>query len=365
MLPQPPGPTDRAPQPQAQQAAPAATPPAPGTVGASTSLSQPGYLGAPATVAPTTYAAQGANPQVAGANSSNAAQLDLHSLLSQWQAPTQASAVGNVSAPGLDSGLLNSLGSNQTIAALLQGFAPQAAQSTQNLNQTLANFGVTGGQNVAANTQLQAQLAAALSPSIASAIQNSQGNQLNAGEFGAGQTQQANLANQSTHLSQNNLNAQLQGTNVGQQNSALLSALGINTSNQQQTNLANQQAQNQGMEFNANAVNQGNQFNANAGNQAGQFNANSSNAAANYNANAQNATNAANVSQFNNSNQTALNQMINDYLAQLGQFGNINGAGQNAGNQNAINYGQDISTSDPLGELIGAAKAAAPFIAGA
>lgn len=48
-------------------------------------------------------------------------------------------------------------------------------------------------------------------------------------------------------------------------------------------------------------------------------------------------------------------------------FNQINTGGQNAGNQNAINYGQDITTTpDPFAQVFGGlvqgAQAAAPFL---
>src|SRR5271166_2522236 len=84
---------------------------------------------------------------------------------------------------------------NATIQELLAGFAPQAQSAGNNLNQTLADFGINGGQAVSAMSQLQAQLGGALAPSIAGAIQNSQGNLLQGGEFNAGATNATNAAN--------------------------------------------------------------------------------------------------------------------------------------------------------------------------
>lgn len=262
-------------------------------------LFQPGYLGAPTTVAPT---------------NTNAAQTDLSKLLAGWQNPQGPQAAGAIDP--------TQFGSNQTIMQLLQGFAPQAQRSTNNLNQTLADFGVSGGQAVGANTQLQAQLAAALGPSIASAIQNSQGNTLSA----LGQ-------NQGAEVSQNNLAAQLRGTNAGQYNAAFASGLGQNTANEQQTNLANQSA---------------------------------ANTANGYNADIFNRTNAANVSQQNQSQQQAITNMLNQYYAQMGAFNQINSGGQGAANNQAIQYGSQVTQqADPFTTIFGAAKAAAPYFVGA
>ncbi len=75
---------------------------------------------------------------------------------------------------------------NATIQQILTGFAPQAQNSENQLNQTLADFGVNGGQAVGAMSQLQGQLAGALGPTLANAIQGSQGMQLQGGEFNSG-----------------------------------------------------------------------------------------------------------------------------------------------------------------------------------
>lgn len=76
---------------------------------------------------------------------------------------------------------------SQVIQQILQGFAPMAASSENALNSTLAASGLAGGPNVGAQTELQAQLASALAPSLANAIQ-----------FSQGQQQQAGLANTAT-----------------------------------------------------------------------------------------------------------------------------------------------------------------------
>lgn len=83
--------------------------------------------------------------------------------------------------------LLNSLGPQQTIGALQNSVAPQYQQQDQQMMQMLATAGLapssTAGQT-AFNNLAQQQLAG-ISPAMASAIQNSQGNQLNAGQFNA------------------------------------------------------------------------------------------------------------------------------------------------------------------------------------
>ncbi len=84
----------------------------------------------------------------------------------------------------LDPNFMQSLGPQSTIQQILQGFAPQAQQSTNALNSQLAAMGVEGGPALDAQTRMQGQLASSLAPSLAQAIQNSQGNQLQGNEFG-------------------------------------------------------------------------------------------------------------------------------------------------------------------------------------
>ena len=46
--------------------------------------------------------------------------------------------------------------------------------------------------------------------------------------------------------------------------------------------------------------------------------------------------------------------MLNQYYAQLGDFSNINTSGQGASNQNAVNYGNDITTTpNPFVQIFG------------
>jgi hypothetical protein len=252
-----------------------------GTTGATAnygSLFQPGYLGAPATTQATT-AAPGT--------------VNLGQLFSGWQGASQ-----------LSPGLTNSLGAGSTIQQLLAGLQPQAQNASNQLTQTLADYGVGGGQAVGAQDQLQSQLMASIAPSIASAIQNSQANQLGAGEFNSG----------------------AQNTNTNALNSIFGSTLGQNANNLQSTN---------------------------------QFNAGQLNTSAQNNANAMNSTNAANVGQYNQSNATTLQDLMSQYYAQLGAFNQINTGGQTAGNQNAVNYGQDITVSDPFAQIFGPLMGAA------
>ena len=97
-----------------------------------------------------------------------------------------------------------------TIQQILQGFQPQAQQSTSNLNSTLAAMGIVGGGAQQAQDALQGQLASSLAPTLAQAIQGSQGTQLNQAQTNAA------AANQMTGL---NLQDQMY-TNFANQNAA-------------------------------------------------------------------------------------------------------------------------------------------------
>src|SRR5271166_2313802 len=101
------------------------------------------------------------------------------------QAPPQAQATyyGGTSDP------------SQVIQQILQGFAPQVQSSQNALNSTLAESGLAGGPNVSAQEQLQGQLASGIAPSIANAIQFSQGQQQQAGLANTGYANQFTLQN--------------------------------------------------------------------------------------------------------------------------------------------------------------------------
>jgi hypothetical protein len=264
-----------------QQQAPVAQ--AAATTGTS-SLFQPGYLGAPATVNPALVNA----PTASGTTAQGT------------YAPTSQ----------LSQGLLGSLGSGATIQQLLQGYAPQEQNGQNQLTQMLANFGVGGGQAVGAENQFQGQEAAGLAPSIAAAIQNSQANQLGAGEFDTS---------------------------------------ALNTGSQFNANLG--QANNQ---FNATQGQQNNQFNAGNALTAALNNQQSTNSAAGQNATDINSTNLTNTNIQNTAQQQELSDLLNQYALQLGSFNAINTGGQSAGNQNAVNYGQDITVQqDPFTQIFG------------
>ena len=74
----------------------------------------------------------------------------------------------------------NQFGPKQSIQDILAGFEPQARMAQSDLNSQLAAAGIVGGGATGATQALQGQLTSSLAPTLASAIQNSQGMQLTA-----------------------------------------------------------------------------------------------------------------------------------------------------------------------------------------
>ena len=159
---------------------------------------QPNYLGAPPTLAGTYGTAAQYNPTT-----------------------YNPSVIGQ--------GLINQLTPEQTIAALNQSVAPQEQQQNQQLMQMLAASGISPGSTAgqtAYNNLAQQQLAG-ISPAIASAIQNSQGNLLNAAGTNIGALNSAGQYNAGAY----NTGGQYNATNA--QNMGLYNAGVANTVSQQ------------------------------------------------------------------------------------------------------------------------------------
>lgn len=74
----------------------------------------------------------------------------------------------------------NQFGPQSTIKEILAGFEPQARMAQSDLNSQLAAAGIVGGGATGATQALQGQLTSSLAPTLASAIQGSQGLQLTA-----------------------------------------------------------------------------------------------------------------------------------------------------------------------------------------
>jgi hypothetical protein len=228
-------------------------------------------------------------------------------------APAATQNLGQVS--GIANSGMPNLSSNATIQQLLQGFQPQVTEQNGQLAQQLAQFGLSGGPAVAAQNNLDVQQTQAEAPSIASAIQNSQANQLNQAQYGSTAQLNALNANQSATNSQNQLQGQLS----------------------QQTGLANQDAANTANTANVGAIN---------------------------------STTAANTAAQNSAQAAYLAQMQQQWLDQFSAFNSINDAGLGAQNNIAVQGEQNFgtpSTADPysgLGSALGSiyaptAKAAA------
>lgn len=168
----------------------------------------------------------------------NAAQKQPNPLQPSYLpgAPQGAATVGRATtgrASTLSPQQINALGPQATLQQILAGFQPQARQAQGALNSQLAGMGIVGGGAQGATQDLQGQLASSLAPTLASAIQNSQGMQL-----GAEQGNQ-NAQNAMTGLNVGATNQQTLA-NQGAQNQMT----GMNVGNVMNTNLANQQAAN-------------------------------------------------------------------------------------------------------------------------
>lgn len=209
-----------------------------------------------------------------------------------------------------------------TIQQILQGFQPEATQQQGQLNQQLAAAGLSGGPALAAQQQLATRQTQALAPAIAQAIQQSQQNQLQAGEFGSNALIQA-----------------LTG-NVGALNTAAQQQAGLT----QQAGLANQSA-----------LNSAKQLQAQLAQQAGLANADAANTANTANVGAWNTTLASNVAAQNAARQAYLQQLQQQWLDQFSAFNSINdaalGAQNNIAVQGAENFGAPTGSSDAYAGL--------------
>lgn len=293
----------------------------------------PSYYGG-AQVGPTsTYG----GAQVSPAATYGGAQLGSTALLN----PSQISSIVSGNSPDLSA--------NATIQQILQGFQPEQQQQQAALNQQLAASGLSGGPAVAAQNQLNTQLTQALAPTIASAIQNSQANQLNQGQFASNALIQALTGNVGAVNTAQQQQAQLN------QQAGLANQSAINSGNQLQANLLQQAGL-----ANQSAVNSGNQLQAQLLQQAGLANADAANTANTANVGAYNTGLASNVSAQNAAQQNYLSQLQQQWLDQFSAFNSINdaalGAQNNIAVQGAENFGTpaDVSSAySGLGTALG------------
>jgi hypothetical protein len=224
----------------------------------------------PTTINPATLAQ--VNPTLYGGTSESPTSL---------QSLSQVSGIANSGTPNLSA--------NSTIQQILQGFQPQVTEQNGQLAQQLAQFGLSGGPAVAAQNNLDVQQTQAEAPTIASAIQNSQLNQLNQSQYSDTAQTNALAANQTA-------------TNANNQAQASLN---------QQTGLANQDAANTANTANVGAIN---------------------------------STTAANTAAQNSAQAAYLQQMQQQWLDQFSAFNSINDAGLGAQNNIAVQGAENFGT---------------------
>lgn len=157
--------------------------------------------------------------------------------------PQGVAATGSAST--LSPAQLAALGPQQTLAQIMAGFQPQARQSTAALNDTLAASGIVGGGAQGAQQLLQGQLASSLAPTLANAIQTSQGNVLGAEETNMGALNTQTLANQAARNQMTGTNLQDWMTQGLANQQASNTMTGMNVEDWMRTNMANQGAANQ------------------------------------------------------------------------------------------------------------------------
>jgi hypothetical protein len=95
----------------------------------------------------------------------------------------------------------NQFGPGQTLKQIMAGFMPQARMAQSDLNSQLAAAGIVGGGATGATQALQGQLTSSLAPTLANAIQTSQGMQLGA-EQGNQQATDASRSQLANYLMQ-------------------------------------------------------------------------------------------------------------------------------------------------------------------
>jgi len=232
----------------------------------------------------------------------------------------QASQINPLLTQGITNANTPDLSSNAQIQQILQAFQPQARQGQAQLQDQLAASGLSGGPAIAAQNNLQSQQTQALAPTLAAAIQQSQSNQLGAGQFNTTQLMNTLTGNMSALNSNNQLQANLQ----------------------QQAGMGNQSAQNSQSQLQA-QLNQ----------QAGLANQDAINTANTTNVGAQNVVNATNTAGTNQANQNYLSAMMQQYQNQFAAFNGVNDAGLNTQNtiasSGANNYG--TAGSNPFADI--------------
>ena len=282
-------------------------------------LFQPGYNNNPTQVDPTFFGGTDLQNavQYGGTNVGPASTTQGASAGNAAQAAGANLGFGNV-----DPGLLAMLNPQSTMDQINQGFLPEQQQQQRQLQQALAEAGIVGGAAVNAETNLGRNQTAAMAPTLANAIQNSQSNMLSAANTGSGLLQQTGQFNVGAQNDMSRYNAGLQ-QQTGQ----------FNAGQEQELTKLLASLQQQNGQFNAGNQNDMlKQYSAQQ-QQTGIANTGAANNATQINAGAQNAVDASNVNSFNSANQQMLQQIMQQYYAQMqGKQSAILG-GQSAGNQ--------------------------------
>lgn len=99
------------------------------------------------------------------------------------------------------------LSPRHTLAEIMRGFRPVQRQATSALNNTLAASGIVGGGAQGAQQTLQGQLAASIAPTLAQAIQGSQGMELGQAQGNAGAANQMTNTNLADWMQTNMFNS--------------------------------------------------------------------------------------------------------------------------------------------------------------
>lgn len=124
--------------------------------------------------------------------------------------PLQPTYVNNppmVNPTTLGGDFLSQFSPDQSIGQILNYAGPAFNKAQNSLNDQLAAMGMFGGPAASATGALNSQLLSSLGPMLSQAVQQSQGNMLNAGEFNANALNQGNYFNAQNIIGANNANA--------------------------------------------------------------------------------------------------------------------------------------------------------------
>ena len=153
-------------------------------------------------------APQAPNPQQAAAPGGSLSNI-LASLGVSNVSPLQPTYLNNppiVNPATLGGNFLSQFSPDQSISQILNYAMPLFQKSQTGLNDQLAAMGMEGGPALNAQSALSQNLMSALGPMLSQAVQQSQGNMLNAGEFNANALNQGNYFNAQNIIGANQYN---------------------------------------------------------------------------------------------------------------------------------------------------------------